>query len=92
MNDFIQVKNGDLLIRLNELVKNSDIHVTQCELCTARGFVCEFCCKETIFPWQSNVTRCEICGSCYHSVCWNKIMTCSKCIRIGKRKADKAAP
>lgn len=32
MNDFIQVKSGDLLVHLTELVKSSETHVSQCDV------------------------------------------------------------
>lgn len=52
----------------------------------ARGFFCELCPnkRDVIFPWQSKIKRCAICGSCYHDKCFKG--DCSKCERFKRRK------
>lgn len=87
LNDLISVKNGDLIQRLQELVKDGLSHVDDCQLCPARGFVCELCpSKEVIFPWFINkVSRCSKCGSCFHIQCF-KAKFCPRCARVGARR------
>lgn len=87
MNDFVSVRNGSFSRDIHEIITTSERHVFDCELCTARGFLCEYCPqKQVIFPWQSKVIRCEKCGACAHSSCWNPDMDCSKCQRLKQRK------
>ncbi|XP_049801499.1 run domain Beclin-1-interacting and cysteine-rich domain-containing protein isoform X1 [Schistocerca nitens] len=88
IQDLIEVKNGTLLSRLSELVNASLAHTEDCELCQARGFVCELChaAHDVIFPWQlGTVTRCGNCGSCFHSACWSPA-PCPRCERISARR------
>lgn len=88
IQDLIEVKNGALLTRLSEIVNASLAHVEGCELCQARGFVCELChaAHDVIFPWQlGRVTRCSNCGACFHSACWSPA-PCPRCERISARR------
>ncbi|XP_034230440.1 run domain Beclin-1-interacting and cysteine-rich domain-containing protein isoform X2 [Thrips palmi] len=87
MMDFEQVKQGRLASRLQTLYTLGNNHTSKCELCLARGFVCELCTsKEIIFPWQlTRVTRCADCGVCYHTQCLPPA-SCPRCKRISARK------
>ncbi|KAG7207686.1 hypothetical protein KM043_009305 [Ampulex compressa] len=89
IQDLMHVKYGVLPIRLHELVQICNTHVTGCELCQARGFVCELCCsKEVIFPWELlKVIRCELCGACFHLECKNASnrTKCPRCKRLHAR-------
>lgn len=86
MMDFEQVKQGLLASRLQTLYTLGNNHTSQCDLCLARGFVCELCSsKEIIFPWQlTRVTRCADCGACYHTRCLPPA-SCPRCKRISAR-------
>uniref|UniRef100_A0A8D8VS84 Run domain Beclin-1-interacting and cysteine-rich domain-containing protein n=1 Tax=Cacopsylla melanoneura TaxID=428564 RepID=A0A8D8VS84_9HEMI len=89
MQDLIDVKTGALYLKLKDLVSACSSHVTQCQLCLARGFICELCqSEEVIFPWQlSSVHRCTQCGACYHSKCYHSTGTpCMRCVRIKIRR------
>ncbi|XP_015522387.1 run domain Beclin-1-interacting and cysteine-rich domain-containing protein [Neodiprion lecontei] len=90
IQDFVQVKVGLLPERLKDLVEACSSHVVQCELCQARGFVCELCCsKEIIFPWQVlKVMRCDDCGACFHAHCKQKSSRkeCPRCKRLEARR------
>lgn len=92
IQDFVLVKIGVLPERLKELVQACCSHVAQCELCQARGFVCELCSsKEVIFPWQLvKVTRCDQCGACFHAQCKNKSSKkeCPRCKRLQARRTS----
>lgn len=88
MLDLVNVRSGEMNNRLRYLVELCCRHTSECELCLARGFICEMCeINEIIFPWQMRkVTRCFKCGSCFHTKCWlNKSQVCTKCIRMQKR-------
>ncbi|CAL7940368.1 unnamed protein product [Xylocopa violacea] len=93
IQDLMQVKYGILPMRLQELVQMCNIHIVGCELCQARGFVCELCCsKDVIFPWEfSKVSRCDMCGACFHNECkqnFNKV-DCPRCIRLHARRISR---
>ncbi|XP_065203100.1 run domain Beclin-1-interacting and cysteine-rich domain-containing protein-like isoform X2 [Planococcus citri] len=87
LKDLIDVKSNKLKKILLDISKTCENHVSQCELCHARGFMCEICSKqEIIFPWQINaVVRCIKCGSCHHIRCYNQKKICPKCVRINNR-------
>ncbi|CAO1342934.1 unnamed protein product [Diamesa tonsa] len=93
MNDFIDVKNNIFSTKVKTIIDHCEDHLTktQCELCIARGFICENnkCPnkKEIIYPWQMKIKRCASCGSCYHVKCFTT--DCSKCERIKKRQRNK---
>jgi len=84
--DLTRVNSGELFHILRVIVARGMDHVIQCELCSARGFLCEKChASEVIFPFQfESVTRCDKCGSCYHLSCWSSV-SCPKCLRIAHR-------
>lgn len=88
LNDFIQVKSGDFVKYLRQLVNPCLEHVKQCILCQAKGFICEICRKDKdiIFPFQlDKVVLCQVCGCCFHKKCYKNVK-CPKCERIAKRK------
>lgn len=92
LSDFGHIKSGDFLSKLKNLIETCGKHSLNCELCMARGFICEICeKKEPIFPWQmGKVDRCDKCGSCYHATCWKSLgKHCSKCARIEERTQAK---
>lgn len=85
MADFAAIKSGSFSKDINALIVKSDEHILGCELCLARGFICELCTKkQIIFPWQNKIKRCNDCGSCYHEGCWKN--DCVKCQRLTKRQ------
>ncbi|XP_073995162.1 run domain Beclin-1-interacting and cysteine-rich domain-containing protein rubicon [Rhodnius prolixus] len=87
LQDLIQVRSGELVQRLAQLVEKATMHVENCQLCRGRGFVCELCrSSDIIFPWQlGKVSRCSACGSCYHTVCLRKTPSCPRCQRRAGR-------
>ncbi|XP_076292107.1 run domain Beclin-1-interacting and cysteine-rich domain-containing protein rubicon isoform X2 [Lasioglossum baleicum] len=93
IQDLVHVKYGSLPMRLNGLVQVCNMHILECELCQARGFVCELCCsKDVIFPWElSKVFRCEMCGACFHNECKQnfKKADCPRCIRLHYRRISR---
>ncbi|KYN15839.1 PREDICTED: run domain Beclin-1-interacting and cysteine-rich domain-containing protein [Trachymyrmex cornetzi] len=93
IQDLINVKLGVLFVRLQELVQICCAHIVDCELCQARGFVCELCCsKDVIFPWDlSKVIRCEKCGACFHIDCkhGSDKVECPRCVRLHARRISR---
>ncbi|XP_069495161.1 protein associated with UVRAG as autophagy enhancer isoform X2 [Ambystoma mexicanum] len=94
LDDLVQVKRGLLLPRLKELFKASVQHVENCELCQAKGFICEFCQRlDILFPFQTEVAKqCDDCKACFHKRCFKQDRTCPKCQRIQARKQLLRAP
>uniref|UniRef100_A0A023F0V8 RUN domain-containing protein n=1 Tax=Triatoma infestans TaxID=30076 RepID=A0A023F0V8_TRIIF len=92
LQDLIQVRSGELVHRLAQLVEKATLHVENCQLCRGRGFVCELCrSSDIIFPWQlGKVSRCSACGSCYHIVCLRKTPSCPRCQRRACRQTTLA--
>lgn len=89
MSDLIDSKTNTIHKSLQDLIANCEVHIFDCVLCTARGFICEFCQKETvIYPWQAKVQRCDKCGSCFHSNCWKSQFDCPKCQRLKSRSIE----
>ncbi|XP_038658585.1 protein associated with UVRAG as autophagy enhancer isoform X2 [Scyliorhinus canicula] len=87
LNDLMMVKRGLLVTGLKYTLKNVLAHVERCELCMAKGFICEFCkSRDIIFPFQiDQCKRCCVCKACFHKECF-KTEQCPKCARIQARK------
>ncbi|KAF4109101.1 protein associated with UVRAG as autophagy enhancer isoform X2 [Onychostoma macrolepis] len=87
MHDLIRVKKGQLCTIAKALMQSAVAHIDICELCQAKGFICEFCHrKEVLFPFQRDTcTRCQDCRACFHISCFRD-ETCPKCARLQKRK------
>ncbi|XP_062311513.1 protein associated with UVRAG as autophagy enhancer isoform X1 [Osmerus eperlanus] len=86
MDDLVEVKRGHLLPLAKEVLRSASAHVGSCQLCLAKGFICEFCKqKDVIFPFQRGIcTRCQVCKSCFHNSCFRD-EECPKCLRIKLR-------
>nr|XP_055072468.1 protein associated with UVRAG as autophagy enhancer isoform X1 [Misgurnus anguillicaudatus] len=87
MDDFIKLKKGQLYITAKAIFQSATAHIDTCELCQAKGFICEFCHrKEVLFPFQKDTcTRCQDCRTCFHMSCFRDEV-CPKCARLQKRK------
>ncbi|XP_023120337.2 protein associated with UVRAG as autophagy enhancer isoform X1 [Amphiprion ocellaris] len=87
MDDLLRVKKGQLVVQARNLLHSAIDHVENCQLCLARGFICEFCReKDVIFPFQSDICkRCTVCKACFHKHCFAE-KKCPKCARIQSRK------
>lgn len=99
LHDLIEIKrNSDFLPKLVRLVSDSKTHVLQCDVCCAKGFLCELCNNSSVnrstndidllFPFEiGRVRQCFACNSCYHDNCIKQNdFRCTKCIRINHRK------
>uniref|UniRef100_UPI00398E422D protein associated with UVRAG as autophagy enhancer isoform X2 n=1 Tax=Pristiophorus japonicus TaxID=55135 RepID=UPI00398E422D len=87
LNDLMMVKRGLLVPGLKDTLRNVLAHVESCELCMAKGFICEFCrSRDILFPFQTDqCKRCCVCKACFHKECY-KTESCPKCARIHARK------
>ncbi|XP_078118823.1 protein associated with UVRAG as autophagy enhancer isoform X2 [Sander vitreus] len=82
MEDLLRVKKGQLMAQARVLLHSAIDHVENCELCLARGFICEFCRgRDIVFPFQSDT----LCRTCFHKRCFVE-KKCPKCARIQSRK------
>ncbi|XP_067460603.1 protein associated with UVRAG as autophagy enhancer [Thunnus thynnus] len=87
MDDLFRVKKGQLVAQARAVFHSAINHVENCELCLARGFICEFCRERNIiFPFQSDICkRCPVCKACFHKQCFVE-KKCPKCLRKQLRK------
>ncbi|KAM9343414.1 protein associated with UVRAG as autophagy enhancer [Pholidichthys leucotaenia] len=87
MDDFAKVKRGQLVPQARAALQSAISHIENCELCLARGFICEFCREnDVIFPFQTDICkRCTVCKACFHKDCFT-VKLCPKCARIQSRK------
>ncbi|XP_071407130.1 protein associated with UVRAG as autophagy enhancer isoform X1 [Pithys albifrons albifrons] len=87
LDDLVKIKRGQLLPLLKDILKKSISHVDGCELCQAKGFICEFCqSADLLFPYQiAKCKRCTECKTCFHRACF-KSGGCPKCLRLSARR------
>ncbi|XP_026755206.1 differentially expressed in FDCP 8 homolog [Galleria mellonella] len=85
------INDGSLESNLTELTEICRAHITKCELCSGKGYICEICSNnEVIYPFDNGAIMCEKCNSVYHRSCWlRKGQNCLKCIRLEERKKSK---
>ncbi|XP_009999166.1 PREDICTED: uncharacterized protein KIAA0226-like homolog [Chaetura pelagica] len=93
LDDLVKIKRGQLLPLLKDILKSSTSHVDGCELCQAKGFICEFCqSADLLFPYQTaKCKRCTECKTCFHKACF-KSGGCPKCLRIAARRTPSETP
>ncbi|CAB1418482.1 unnamed protein product [Pleuronectes platessa] len=60
MDDLLRLRKGQLGAQVKAVLHAAISHVEDCELCLARGFICEFCREgNVLFPFQSDAcSRC----------------------------------
>ncbi|KAG5852357.1 hypothetical protein ANANG_G00061530 [Anguilla anguilla] len=87
MDDLQRIKRGQLVSQARALLRTAIAHVGNCQICLARGFICEFCKKkDVLFPFQTaTCKRCRDCKSCFHIECFRD-EECPKCRRIQTRR------
>lgn len=90
IKDLIDLQSGILLDELRTAYDTMHAHITQqCELCKARGHLCEICGNdEIIYPWDASSIICPQCSAVHHRVCWAKRNhCCPRCARLQRRRA-----
>ncbi|XP_027530153.1 protein RUBCNL-like [Neopelma chrysocephalum] len=93
LDDLVKIKRGQLLPLLKDILKSSISHVDGCELCQAKGFICEFCqSADLLFPYQTaKCKRCTECKTCFHKACFRS-GSCPRCLRISARRTPSETP
>ena len=90
LNELVALQRGFYNERLRKLVADSIAHIIQCELCKAKGYICEVCddSRDILFPFESErVRQCDVCLSVFHKTCHASVKgVCPKCERIKQRK------
>jgi len=84
------VQSGQLRQHLLKVLEFGKKHVSECELCSAKGFICEACRSDVvIFPFDLEmIYRCCQCGSIFHKDCMNPLQLCPRCQRWKKSAHD----
>lgn len=90
--DLQQVIEGKLAPFLGKVIKFATAHVYSCSLCSQKGFICEICNNgEILYPFEDiSTSRCESCGSVFHSECKEKSVPCPRCVRRELQKKQKS--
>ncbi|KAK8740633.1 hypothetical protein OTU49_003003 [Cherax quadricarinatus] len=85
--DLQLVASGQLVPRVRQAVTFGREHISQCEVCSPRGFICELCSDtEIIYPFQlGNTYTCAVCYGVYHAVCARGRRKCPRCVRRAAR-------
>ncbi|XP_049341105.1 protein associated with UVRAG as autophagy enhancer isoform X2 [Astyanax mexicanus] len=88
MDDLFRVKRGQIFPTAKAMLRTAAAHVEVCELCQAKGFICEFCRgPDVLFPFQTDIcTRCRDCRACFHTACFRD-ESCPRCSRLQIRKS-----
>ncbi|CAN7987058.1 unnamed protein product [Ixodes hexagonus] len=86
--DLLQVPSGALQRTLEKAIKFARAHVMACQLCAAKGFVCEICRDPAvIYAFDTAVTyHCGSCFAVYHRTCIESSRACPKCERRRQRQ------
>lgn len=82
--DLLQVPSGSLQRTLEKAIKFARGHVLECNLCAAKGFICEICRDPAIiYAFDTDATyHCSACFAVYHRACIEDGgRVCPKCER-----------
>ncbi|XP_046746095.1 uncharacterized protein LOC124411180 [Diprion similis] len=87
VSDLADIPNGIMAQQLQKVVEFARNHVTNCWLCSQKGFICEVCDNpKVIYPFDMSSTyRCAACNAVFHIDCMNASHPCPKCERRRKR-------
>ncbi|XP_003383267.1 PREDICTED: run domain Beclin-1-interacting and cysteine-rich domain-containing protein-like [Amphimedon queenslandica] len=92
MEDFVNVKSGQLSKQLKFLATETEKHIKSCPLCKGKGFVCEYCQNEEdiLYPFElKRVSSCPACSCCFHKDCCSQSRECPRCKRIRERQQSR---
>jgi len=82
IEDLCRTKAGKLVPLLRKVIREGLSHVSVCELCQARGHICQGChAEDVLFPFKVGVVECPECYSCYHQHCFRPDTGCVRCNR-----------
>ncbi|XP_046390411.1 differentially expressed in FDCP 8 homolog A isoform X2 [Ischnura elegans] len=91
LQDLIDLNSGELLTYLQSILEVFEKHIKQdCQLCSGKGYICEFCKVQIIiFPFDKSTITCQKCQSVFHKYCWTtKNQQCPKCERVFRRNLE----
>ncbi|XP_054724381.1 pleckstrin homology domain-containing family M member 1-like [Uloborus diversus] len=88
IDDLLEIPNGTLANTLQKIIVFAKNHVSKCQLCLLKGFICEVCNNpKPIYPFDVDSTyHCEKCLAVYHATCMDANKFCPKCARRYKRQ------
>ncbi|XP_043911326.1 pleckstrin homology domain-containing family M member 1 isoform X1 [Protopterus annectens] len=80
--DLQQIADGTFESFLQSVIQFSSAHIYHCDLCTQRGFICQFCKRnDIIFPFEfEKTTRCKECKTVFHISCRQGNRPCPLCL------------
>jgi len=83
LSDFVEIAQGKMQTFLQSIAEKLILHIKQCDLCLAKGFICEFCDNQKpVYPFQlKTVVQCKECKAFFHRTCYKKD-SCPKCLRL----------
>ncbi|XP_019114837.2 pleckstrin homology domain-containing family M member 1 [Larimichthys crocea] len=86
VKDLRQIAEGEYANYLMTQSQYASTHVSHCDLCTQRGFICQIChADDIIFPFQfDTTTRCKDCKAVFHLACKAPGVSCPRCQRMRK--------
>lgn len=88
LRDMVETHEEQLYDTIKEVHKIYSQHIRiECDLCKAKGFICELCrAEELIFPFDIFAIVCSKCSAVYHRDCFfKKKGVCPKCERLAKQ-------
>ncbi|XP_035216116.1 pleckstrin homology domain-containing family M member 1-like [Stegodyphus dumicola] len=88
ISDLLEIPSGTLASTLQKAIAFAKKHVSGCQLCLLKGFICEVCKNpKAIYPFDVESTyHCEKCLAVYHAHCMDANKYCPKCMRRIKRQ------
>jgi len=88
MSDLARTEDGTLFTEYTDSGFEVTQHVLECELCKAKGYICEICQDpRPYYPFQIGIcVQCPDCKTFFHKDCFAKVPKCPKCERIQKYK------
>ncbi|XP_071824522.1 differentially expressed in FDCP 8-like [Apostichopus japonicus] len=90
VRDLMETQEDLLFDSIKETHKRYSQHIRiECDLCRAKGFICELCrAEELIFPFDIIAIACSQCSAVFHRDCFfKKNGVCPKCERLAKQLA-----
>ncbi len=82
--------NFQLIPLLESALASGRSHVLSCVLCSAKGFICEFCGhNKPVYPFDLElVSQCSRCFQVFHADCASTRRNCPRCERRAARDID----
>ena len=94
LKDLADVQSGVLEPEIQKIHDEYVAHICEnCELCRAKGFVCEQCqSDQVIFPFGDEVVVCPRCSNVFHRLCFRRCDgACRRCDRIEERRRRRSS-